>query len=71
MLVIMVVVAFLGAILSQLFNSLVNPSAGNVGYFALAAAAAPSAILIVAGTVFKGLRWLKKIQAEAIVNSDL
>ena len=64
MLVIMVVVAFLGAILSQLFRSVVEPTPANIGYFALAAAVGPSAILIVAGTVFKVLQMIKERQAN-------
>ncbi len=60
MLVIMVVVAFLGMILSQLFQSVIDPTPAKVGYFALAASVAPSAILIVAGSVFKVMRWLKR-----------
>jgi hypothetical protein len=71
MLVIMVVVAFLGAILSQLYRSINDPIPANVGYFALAAAFAPSAILIIAGTVFKALSWLKQRRLEHVANSDL
>jgi len=73
MLVITVVVAFLGAILSQLFRSLMEPTPTNVGYFALAAAVGPSAILIVAGSVFKVLGWLKlrqQRQAAQPIESD-
>jgi len=71
MLVIMVVVAFLGAILSQFFRWVADPSPANVGYFALAAAVGPSAILIAAGTVFKVLRWLKHQQSETTISPDL
>ena len=71
MLAIMVVVAFLGSILAQLYRSISNPIPVNVGYFALAAAVGPSAILIVAGTVFKALSLLKQRQSEHVANSDL
>ena len=71
MLVIMVVVAFLGTILGQLFRTITDPIPANVGYFALAAAVGPSAILIVAGTVFKVLSWMKQRQSEHVANSDL
>ena len=71
MLVIMVVVAFLGSILAQLFRSVTDPRPANVGYFALAAAVGPSAILIAAGTVFKVLNWLKRRQSETVANPDL
>ena len=70
MLVIMVVVAFLGAILSQLFRSVMDPEPAKVGYFALAASLGPSAILIVAGTVFKVLQWLKERQTDLPVNAE-
>ena len=70
MMVIMVVVAFLGAILSQLFRSVVQPTPANVGYFALAAALGPSAILIIAGTVFKGLQLFKDRQVNFSVDAD-
>lgn len=71
MLVIMVVVAFLGSILGQLFRSVTDPTPANVGYFALAAAVGPSAILIIAGTFFKVLDWVKQRQSEHVANSDL
>ena len=58
--VITVVVAFLGVALGQLYRSLVDPTPDKVAYFALAASVGPSAILIVAGTAFKLLRWLKQ-----------
>ena len=70
MLVIMVVVAFVGAILSQLFRSVVEPTPANIGYFALAAALGPSAILIVAGTVFKVLQLLKERQADLSADAE-
>ena len=71
MLVITVVVAFVGAILGQLFNSIADPSPANVGYFAIAAAVGPSAILIAAGTVFKVLGLLQRQQSQHVANSDL
>ena len=71
MLVITVVVAFLGAILAQLFRSIADPSPANVGYFALAAAVGPSAILIAAGTVFKVLSWLKRRQSQTVANPNI
>lgn len=70
MLVITVVVAFLGAILGQLFRSVVDPTPIKVGYFALTAAVGPSAILILAGTVFKALRWLKHRQLKPPVEEE-
>ena len=70
MLVIMTVVAFLGAVLSQLARSIIDPTPANVGYFALAAAVGPSAILIVAGTVFKILSWLKQRESERVAPLD-
>ena len=70
MMVIMVVVAFLGAILSQLFRSVVQPTPANVGYFALAAALGPSAILVVAGTVFKVLQLFKERHTDLSVNAE-
>ena len=70
MLVIMTVVAFLGVVLSQLARSLMNPTPANDGYFALAAAVGPSAILIVAGTVFKLLGWFKRRLSEQVAPLD-
>lgn len=70
MLVIMVVVAFLGVVLAQLARSIMDPTPANVGYFALAAAVGPSAILIVAGTVFKVLGWLTQRQSENVAELD-
>ncbi len=70
MLVIMTVVAFLGVVLAQLARSIMDPTPANVGYFALAAAVGPSAILIVAGTVFKVLSWLKQRQSEHVARLD-
>lgn len=58
--VITVVVAFLGVVLNQMYRSVVEPTPKNVAYFALTAALAPSALLIVAGTSFKILRWCKQ-----------
>lgn len=57
--VITVVAAFLGVVLNQLYRSVVEPTPTHVAYFALAAALGPSAILIVAATAFKIIRWLK------------
>ena len=70
MLVIMTVVAFLGVVLSQLARSVMDPTPVNVGYFALVAAVAPSAILIVAGTVFKVLGWFKRRLSQQVAPLD-
>lgn len=68
--VITVVAAFLGVVLSQMYRTMVEPTPKNVAYFALTAALGPSAILIVAGTFFKILRGIKRQQAAAN-NADL
>jgi uncharacterized membrane protein len=68
--VITVVVAFMGTMLSQMFQAVVRPTPGNIGHFALLAAVGPCAILVIVGAVFKLWRAFKTYRLNALGDTD-
>ncbi len=60
MMVIAVVVAFTGLLLGRMVVASRSEASASVGYFAIAAALAPSAALVGAGTAFRILHWIQR-----------